>query len=209
MKISECLHPTLFGNGESDRSTSLPLAVPAKTSPSPENGTESPEREVLFSGRLCDSLKLFDLLGWCLRTCQVCSAVILRQNRRRTRYRWAEPDPEAAPDCSEVDLATENPEAPIGMWTKQRILELSSLRFENAGIMSDTEFWTGNGSEWPSDGAACSLSDVLEQNVSPRFSLSSPAATGILRRAEECGKRLPEHLAAALESVAGAATPSE
>lgn len=50
------------------------------------------------------------------------------------------------------------------------------------------------------------LSEVLQENVTPRFSLSPKAASGILRRAERRGKTLPAHLEAALEAVAGATT---
>jgi hypothetical protein len=44
--------------------------------------------------------------------------------------------------------------------------------------------------------------------VPAKYSLSARAASGILRRAEKRGRVLPEHLAAALESVAGLRTPS-
>ena len=72
-----------------------------------------------------------------------------------------------------------------------------------------TECWTLDTSEWPSDGAECSLSDVLETRPVPqRYYLSQRAASGILRRAVRRGKTLPEPLAAALESVAGHRTPT-
>jgi hypothetical protein len=56
--------------------------------------------------------------------------------------------------------------------------------------------------------AACSLSQVLQDEASSKFYLSAKAAAGILRRAQRRGKQLPAHLAAALESVAGAQTPT-
>jgi hypothetical protein len=65
---------------------------------------------------------------------------------------------------------------------------------------------TLNTAEYPSDAVASSLSDVLESDVPQKYYLSPRACRGILRRAEKRGKRLPEHLAAALESVAGRAT---
>ena len=72
-----------------------------------------------------------------------------------------------------------------------------------------TESWTRNGSEWPSDAAVCSLSDVLEatRDVPQRFFLSPRACAGILRRAEKRGKALPELLSQALRQVAGNAEP--
>jgi hypothetical protein len=72
-----------------------------------------------------------------------------------------------------------------------------------------TECWTLASSESPSDAAECSLSDILEDEVPPRFFLSQKACAGILRRAQKRGKRLPEPLAAALAAVAGHKTPTE
>jgi hypothetical protein len=49
------------------------------------------------------------------------------------------------------------------------------------------------------------LTEILEppQNVPARYSLSARAAQGILRRARNRGRTLPEHLAVALAAVAG------
>ncbi len=57
-------------------------------------------------------------------------------------------------------------------------------------------------SESPSAAAGCSLSDVLESRVPPRFFLSARAAAGILRRAARRGRILPTHLQKALEELA-------
>jgi len=67
---------------------------------------------------------------------------------------------------------------------------------------------TLDGSEFPNDADVCSLSRALEDSVDPKYSLSPKAARGILLRAERRGKRLPEHLAAALVAVAGVPTPT-
>jgi predicted nucleic acid-binding protein len=49
------------------------------------------------------------------------------------------------------------------------------------------------------------LSDILETGGVPRrYFLSAKACAGILRRAAKRGKKLPDLLAAALASVAGA-----
>ena len=82
--------------------------------------------------------------------------------------------------------------------------------WQNSGMGSPTGFWTLSTSEWtatgvpsPSDGAVCSLSDILETtDVPPRFYLSARACRGILRRAEKRGKVLPEPLRRALAAVA-------
>ena len=74
--------------------------------------------------------------------------------------------------------------------------------WRTAGMGSDTGCLTLNISEWPSDAAVCSLSDVLEiGDVPQRYFLSATACQGILRRAEKRGKSLPPSLQAALESV--------
>jgi hypothetical protein len=65
-----------------------------------------------------------------------------------------------------------------------------------------TEFSTHSISEWPSDAAVCSLSQILETgDVPQRFFLSAKACQGILRRAAKRGKTLPEALAMALRAV--------
>lgn len=62
-----------------------------------------------------------------------------------------------------------------------------------------------NTSEWPNDAdvSLCALSEVLETGELPqRFFLSAKACSGILRRAEKRGKKLPEALEQALQAVA-------
>ncbi len=75
--------------------------------------------------------------------------------------------------------------------------------FQNSGTGGPTGFLTLNISEWPNDAAVCSLSDILETGPLPRrFFLSALACQGILRRAANRGKTLPEQLRIALEAVA-------
>ena len=89
--------------------------------------------------------------------------------------------------------------------TEDGILEPSLGRWQNSGMGSPTECLTLNTSEWPSDAAVCSLSDTLETGSVPqRFYLSAKACKGILRRADKRGKKLPEQLQHALETVAAA-----
>lgn len=64
-------------------------------------------------------------------------------------------------------------------------------------------------SEWPSDAAVCSLSEVLQPDVPRKYYLSPRACSGILRRAEKRGKELPPMLRQVLEAVALAPTASE
>jgi len=90
-------------------------------------------------------------------------------------------------------------------------LEPSLGAWQNAGMGSPTVFLTLSISEWPSDGAASSLSDILEIGDVPlRYYLSARACRGILRRAERRELTLPPALKRALDTTAGvarAATP--
>lgn len=81
--------------------------------------------------------------------------------------------------------------------------------WQTSGMGGRSVSLTLNTSDWPSDGSACSLSQVLEtEPVPPKFFLSPTACRGILRRAEKRGKKLPEALAVVLESVAGLPIPT-
>ena len=53
---------------------------------------------------------------------------------------------------------------------------------------------TLNTSECPKDAVESSLSAILQDNVPSKYYLTSKACLGILRRAEERGKDLPEQL---------------
>lgn len=81
--------------------------------------------------------------------------------------------------------------------------------WQNSGMGMPIGCWTLNTPEHmsfpeqsPSDGAVCSLWDILETGDVPRrFFLTAKACAGILRRAEKRGKELPEALRVALQSV--------
>jgi hypothetical protein len=93
---------------------------------------------------------------------------------------------------------------------RKAILRPFSHSFGNAGMGSPTEFLTLNMSEWTaldglslSDDGVCSLSDILETgDVPQQYYLSPKACAGILRRAGNRGKELPQQLQAALQAVA-------
>lgn len=59
--------------------------------------------------------------------------------------------------------------------------------------------------EFPKEENASRLSQILEEQAHPKYSLSAKACAGILSRAQRRGKALPEVLKAALENQA---TPS-
>lgn len=101
-------------------------------------------------------------------------------------------------------------------WTAGELSPPSSEGWQSAGMVSPTECWTLSLCEWtathapcPSDGAVCSLSDILATgDVPPRYYLSAKACLGILRRAEKRGKALPPLLRRALEAVAASGLTS-
>lgn len=74
--------------------------------------------------------------------------------------------------------------------------------WSSAGMASPGGYLTLSILPWPSGGGACSLSEVLEVDVAPKYFLSPRAARGILRRAEKRGRELPRHLREALRQVA-------
>ena len=86
----------------------------------------------------------------------------------------------------------------------------SSGDWSNSGMGSPIECWTLNTCEWTGldglslkDAGVSSLSDVLEAgDVPQRYYLTPRACAGILRRAVNRGKDLPQLLARALEAVA-------
>jgi hypothetical protein len=90
-------------------------------------------------------------------------------------------------------------------------LEPSSGGWQNSGMGGPTGSLTLSSPEhltsptlFHSDGAVCSLSDILETgDVPQRYYLTARACAGILRRAEKRGKALPPLLRQALLAVAG------
>ena len=93
--------------------------------------------------------------------------------------------------------------------TEDLILVPSSGGWCSWGMGSRTECWTLNGAEHTgipmpsrSAGDVSLLSDVLETQPLPqRYCLSAKACSGILKRAERRGKKLPQMLKAALEQA--------
>jgi hypothetical protein len=76
-------------------------------------------------------------------------------------------------------------------------------RWGNAGFGTPTGFWTAVTGESHSGAAASSLSRILEAGPHlARYSLTSRACAGILRRAAKRGRALPPALEQALRAVA-------
>lgn len=79
--------------------------------------------------------------------------------------------------------------------------ETLSQAYPNSGITAPGGCWMLNISECHKDAAACSLSQVLENNAPEKYFLSQKACAGILRRAARRKKKLPKELQIALEVV--------
>ena len=108
--------------------------------------------------------------------------------------------------CGPVGLCSRTSPASLAAEADGTLVS-SSQQWGTSGISAPGGCSMRNISEWPSDGSACSLSDVLETgDVPQRFYLSAKACRGILRRAERRGKSLPPSLHAALLAVASART---
>ena len=82
----------------------------------------------------------------------------------------------------------------------------SSVAWMNSGTAWRGGCLTLRLSEYPSAVAVCSLSDILEAHAHPRFFLSPKAAQGILRRAAQRDRALPQDLGDALTALAGMGT---
>ena len=82
--------------------------------------------------------------------------------------------------------------------TKDATSPSSSTVWKTSGTASGGRYWTRKTSESRNAAAACSLSQVLQDEASSKFYLSAKAAAGILRRAQRRERELPTHLKAAL-----------
>lgn len=67
-------------------------------------------------------------------------------------------------------------------------LRLSCKRFPKAGMGMRGEFWTANISDSPNDAKECSLSEVLEKSLHPKYYLSHKAVVGMIRRSKKWGR---------------------
>jgi hypothetical protein len=90
--------------------------------------------------------------------------------------------------------------------TEDGILPSSFPGWSTAGMASAGGFWTLDISESPNDAVGCSLSQVLEADVPPKYFLSAMAARGILRRAVKRRKKIRPDLLRALEALAQSQT---
>lgn len=104
---------------------------------------------------------------------------------------------------AKTDPAGAGKKAPVSTWQSGQSLVV--LLDDSANSPGDCLM--PNTSEWPNAAAVCSLSQVLETTLIPqKYFLSSTACAGILRRAENRQRKLPELLLHALQQVAGLET---
>lgn len=116
---------------------------------------------------------------------------------------------ESCPNCSH-DGSLLRMSQDFYLSTKDAFSDESSTIWGNSGSrVSPTWYWTRNISESRNAAAACSLSQVLQDEALSKYFLSAKAAAGILRRAERRGKALPPALEAALRRVASQSQDAE
>lgn len=172
--------PTRSGSGAAGNPTSSSEAPPARTSAAPASARGSAGSDPDCSSRSCDSGTRSGSSGRCGRTCGAPSLVTGDWTSWRSWVpSWAQPS------------LFPPPESEGRVWQPGR------------GGASSGDSSTLSISESPRDVVACSLSDVLEGSVHPRFFLNPRAAGGILRRAERRGRVLPGQLHSALDALAG------
>lgn len=94
----------------------------------------------------------------------------------------------------------------LGDYTMHSISELHNAEKESVCYVTSTDLQqagfclTLNLSEKPREANPTLLSDILEEDADPKYSLSSKACKGILNRASKRGKQLPEILEEALKN---------
>ena len=82
------------------------------------------------------------------------------------------------------------------------------MKWEDDGAWCG-ELTTRNTGECPNAVVVSRLSQILEVNPLPKYNLTAKACLGILRRAEQRGKDLPERLKAVLIRQSQGASPQE
>ena len=134
------------------------------------------------SGLFLEAIRILDELapvGLSLRTSLVCC---LPSKAKISPYAWRDSQAGGQPSQKAGGATLGSPSDPV--------------------TVSRGACVTHSFSEWPSAAVVCSLSDVLEDSVPPKYFLSPKACSGILRRAERRGKRLPGQLTGALAARA-------
>jgi hypothetical protein len=182
--------------------TSSSAAGPARTSPSPASGPGSAASAAGSSGSWSASPELFGPGGFSSRTCPDSSPLARAADAASAAVFYGAIAAEAVAAVRRA-LPRRRRSAPTTAPTSP----WSAPPWRTSAIASATGYWTHDTSEWPSDAAECSLSAVLMSLVSPKYSLSPRAASGILRRAERRGRDLPPALRGALERLAASTSP--
>lgn len=85
--------------------------------------------------------------------------------------------------------------------TDETLRKSSGFSWSSAGMGFNGVCLTANFSESPNDAVVCSLSDVLESHVPPRFYLTPRACRGVIRRAKKRKRTLLPRLHQALAFV--------
>ena len=136
--------------------------------------------------QLAGQVSLFDHDTWCGRTCQEPCP----QTKAKTSDASSKKQPKSSKKMPQfLDLTTVNGHTPAASW-------------EMGGVLLG-EYTMHSFGESPREENASHLSQILQDTVPEKYSLSEKACRGILTRASRRGKELPEVLKTALEKQAG------
>ena len=98
----------------------------------------------------------------------------------------------------EEQMSLFDPDMPYGKMCPVRTVQTA----ERTSFPSHGARWTRNIGECPKDAVECGLSQILEDEVPPKYYLSAKACKGILKRAKRRGVALDPRFQEALERQA-------
>lgn len=138
---------------------------------------------------MVDQLSLFDHDTWFGKMYQGPSAAMVEKTSKLSSRKSQGSSAPNAPKFLYLQMGSgENPAA---SWAEER----TEFLFPLPGDYTMHSF-----GELPKDGSESRLSQILEERAQPKYYLSARACEGILRRAENRGKALPDILREALEN---------
>lgn len=172
----------------------------------------------MIEANLDDQVTWSDLGIWCGKTCQEPSPQMGGQTSKPSSRRSSASSAKMLPMCLCLKRNGESQDASMEWEMMEHPFPwLISSTMHNGGAYPNVEngfawYATSTGSplpklyltlnigEEPRVPNPTKLSDLLEENADPKYTLSSKACAGILRRAEKRGKELPPVLKEALEN---------
>ena len=163
-------------------------------------------------------MSISDLDTWSSKTCRESSVPTTEQTSRSHSRKSSVSSAKMLPlslclkrgngTSQDTSLEWEIMESPFPWLTNCTMLNITECHRDedglvwlpiSTGLQRETLYLTLNIGEKPRMEKQTLLSDILEEEVDPKYNLSSRACSGIIRRADKRGKALPEILRKALE----------